>query len=253
MKRILIGELLKEYGYINDEQLQTALNAQKENKSKRLGELLVELGFVTEEQTLRALSEKLGQPMINLKTVPVDIQAVAMIPQELAEKYSAVAVNFDTNALLVVTSDPMNFYGLEDIRLVTGMDLTIGLAVSGDIKDFIDYNYSEIKANQAAEIANRDSFQFQIVDEDIFDSEEDDSPVVKLLNSLLIKGFTSNVSDIHIEPFENETLVRMRIDGMLVESMKLQKNIHSALVVRTKILANLDISEKEYLKMDILL
>ena len=87
----------------------------------------------------------------------------------------------------------------------------------------------------------------------IFDSEADDTPVVKLLNSLLTNGFNSNVSDIHIEPFDNETLVRMRIDGMLIESMKLQKNIHNALVVRTKILANLDISEKEFLKMDILL
>lgn len=106
------------------------------------------------------------------------------------------------------------------------------------------YHYSQVRARSAADVANNQTTQFQIADEEIYDSESDDTPVVKLLNSLLTNGFNSNVSDIHIEPFDNETLVRMRIDGMLIESMKLQKNIHNALVVRTKILANLDISEK---------
>lgn len=244
MKRIPIGEVLKEYGYITNDQLNMALDAQKKDKSKRLGEVLIDLGFVNEEQTLQALSAKLEYPMIDLTTAAIDIHAVSKIPQPLAEKYNVIAIQFDANILTVVTSDPMNFYGLEDIRLVTGMNLSIRLAVGDAIKEAISYNYSEIKANSAAEVANRDSFQFQIVDEEIFDSETDDSPVVKLLNSLLIKGFSSNVSDIHIEPFETETLVRMRIDGMLIESMKLQKNIHNALVVRTKILANLDISER---------
>ncbi|WP_050635584.1 GspE/PulE family protein [Candidatus Stoquefichus sp. SB1] len=244
MKRVPIGEVLKEYGYITDEQLQEALEAQKKDKSKRLGQHLIDLGFVNEEQTLRALSAKLDYPMIDLSTAPIEIDAVAKIPQQLAEKYNVIGINIESNTLTVVTSDPMDFYALEDIRLVTGMNISIGLAVHDRIKDAIDYNYSEIKAKSAAEVANRDTTHFEAIDEEIFDSESDDSPIVKLLNSLLTKGFSSNASDIHIEPFEKETLVRMRIDGMLIESMKLQKSIHSPLVVRTKILANLDISER---------
>ena len=244
MKRIPIGEVLKEYGYITEEQLQEALEAQKKDKSKRLGQHLIDLGFVNEEQTLRALSAKLDYPMIDLSTVPIEIDAVAKIPQQLAEKYNVIGIRIDTNILTVVTSDPMDFYALEDIRLVTGMNLSIGLDIAEKIELAIDYNYSEIKAKSAAEIANRDTTHFETVDEEIYDSESDDSPIVKLLNSLLSKGFSSNASDIHIEPFEKETLVRMRIDGMLIESMKLQKSIHNPLIVRTKILANLDISER---------
>ena len=244
MKTIPIGEVLKEQGYINEEQLQQALEAQKQDRSKRLGQHLIDLGFVTEEQTLQAMSAKLGEPFVDMNNVNVDMNAVSKIPAALANKYNILAVEMRNNTLVIVTSDPMNFYGFEDIRLVTGLDLTICLATEESIKNAISYYYSEVKARFAADIANQSTNIPLIDDEEIYNSEDDDTPVVKLLNSLLTKGFSSNVSDIHVEPFENETLVRMRIDGMLIESMKLQKNIHNALVVRTKILANLDISEK---------
>lgn len=244
MKTIPIGEVLKEQGYINDEQLQQALAAQKKDRSKRLGQHLIDLGFVTEEQTLHAMSEKLGQPFINIDQVNVDIEAVSKIPEALAKKYKILGFGIKGNVLQVVTSDPMNFYGFEDIRLVTGMDINVSLGTTESVLNAIEYYYSEVSARKAADIANKDSQQFQMEDEELFDSENDDSPVVKLLNSILMNAFNSNVSDIHIEPFEKETIVRMRIDGMLIESMRLQKTLHSALVVRTKILAGLDISEK---------
>ena len=244
MKTIPIGEVLKEQGYINDEQLQQALAAQKKDRSKRLGQHLIDLGFVTEEQTLHAMSEKLGQPFINIDQVNVDIEAVSKIPEALAKKYKILGFGIKGNVLQVVTSDPMNFYGFEDIRLVTGMDINVSLGTTESVLNAIEYYYSEVSARKAADIANKDSNQFQMDDEELFNSENDDSPVVKLLNSILMNAFSSNVSDIHIEPFEKETIVRMRIDGMLIESMRLQKTLHSALVVRTKILAGLDISEK---------
>ena len=244
MKTIPIGEVLKEQGYINDEQLQQALAAQKKDRSKRLGQHLIDLGFVTEEQTLHAMSEKLGQPLINIDQVNVDIEAVSKIPEALAKKYKILGFGIKGNVLQVVTSDPMNFYGFEDIRLVTGMDINVSLGTTESVLNAIEYYYSEVSARKAADIANKDSNQFQMDDEELFNSENDDSPVVKLLNSILMNAFSSNVSDIHIEPFEKETIVRMRIDGMLIESMRLQKTLHSALVVRTKILAGLDISEK---------
>ena len=153
MKRVPIGEVLKEYGYITEEQLQEALDAQKKDKSKRLGQHLIDLGFVNEEQTLRALSAKLDYPMIDLSTAPIEIDAVAKIPQQLAEKYNVIAIKIEPNMLTVVTSDPMDFYALEDIRLVTGMNLSIGLAVHEAIESAIEYHYSEIKAKSAAEIA----------------------------------------------------------------------------------------------------
>lgn len=244
MKAIPIGEILKEQGYINDEQLNMALDAQKKDRSKRLGQHLIDLGFVTEEQTLQAMSVKLGEPFVNMNSIRIDVEAVGRIPEALAKKYNIIATEINGNVLSIVTSDPMNFYGFEDIRLVTGMDLNISLAVAQSVREAINYYYSEVSAKNAAQVANGLTNQFQLTDEEIFDSESDDTPVVKLLNSILSNGFSSNASDIHIEPFDNETIVRMRIDGMLIESVKLQKSLHNALVVRTKILANLDISEK---------
>lgn len=245
MKNLPIGEVLKESGYITEEQLQKGLAAQKADRSKKLGQHLIDLGFVTEEQTLQALSSKLNVPVVKLETYQVDVEAVGKIPQELAEKYHMIGVSIkDTNTLVVATDDPLNFYGLEDIRLVTSMNIEVVLSTKDEVYEAIGYYYSEVNSKEAAENANQDAEAYILTDEELFNSEEDDTPVVKLLNSLLVKGYKSNASDIHIEPFENETLVRMRIDGMLLDTMKLQKNIHAPLVVRTKIMANMDISER---------
>ena len=134
MKAIPIGEVLKEQGYINEEQLQQALDAQKKDRSKRLGQHLIDLGFVTEEQTLQALSVKLGEPYVHLNNINIDIEAVGKIPETLAKKYNILATEMNGNVLNVVTSDPMNFYGFEDIQLVTGMDLNISLSLSDSLK-----------------------------------------------------------------------------------------------------------------------
>lgn len=244
MKVIRIGEVLKEQGLISEEQLKIALDAQSKDKSKRLGQHLIDLGFVSESDTLQALSKNLGYPFVEMNTVSVDVGAVAKIPQVLAEKYNIIAVSVHDDSLSVVTNDPMNLYGFEDIRLLTKMHLTISLAKEEEIKEAIQYYYSEVKAQSAATSANKNTEDTMFDDTDLYDAESDDTPVVKLLDSLLLKGFNSNVSDIHIEPFERETKVRMRIDGTLVESMKLEKSLHNAIVVRTKIVSNLDISEK---------
>lgn len=244
MKMIPIGEVLKEYGYISEEQLQEALILQKEDRSKKLGEHLINMGAISELQMLTALSEKLHEPLVDLNSISIDVNAVAKIPDTLAEKYNIIATSMEANILTIATNDPLNFYALEDIRLVTNMDLNVTLAQKKDIASSIDYYYSEIKAKSAVESANADANIFELNENELFNTEEDDTPVVKLLNTLLNKGYTVSASDIHIEPFEKKAMIRMRIDGMMVEYMQLSKNLHNALVVRTKILSNLDIAEK---------
>lgn len=155
-----------------------------------------------------------------------------------------IAIAEDNGRLQVVTSDPLNFYAIEDIRLVTGMNLFICLAEKNDIKKTIDYYYAEIKAKNAASVANDNVNIFEFDESELFDAEEDETPVVKLLNSLLSRGYNAGASDIHIEPFEDKTLVRMRVDGQIIDYVTLAKNLHTSLVVRIKIVANLDIAEK---------
>lgn len=244
MKNIPIGEVLKEYGYINEDQLQTALAEQKKDRSRRLGQHLIDLGFITEKQMLKALSDKLNEPIVDLSTSHIEVDAVAKIPKALALKYDLIAITEQNGVLTVVTSDPLNFYGIEDVRLVTGLNLSIGLCEKAEILKAIDYYYAEIKAREAATAANQNVTSFEFNEEELFNSETDDTPIVKLFNSLLSRGYNQNASDIHIEAYEDKTMVRMRIDGMIVDYVQLAKNLHASLIVRIKIMANMDIAEK---------
>ena len=139
MKNIPIGEVLKEYGYISEEQLQTALAEQKKDRSKRLGQHLIDLGFISEKQMLKALSDKLNEPLVDMNNVEIEVDAVAKIPKTLALKYDLIAISENNGRLTVVTSDPLNFYGIEDVRLVTGMNLAICLSEKKEILRAIDY------------------------------------------------------------------------------------------------------------------
>lgn len=244
MKSLPIGEVLKEYGYINEEQLQIALAAQKKDRSKRLGEHLIALGFVSERQMLEALSDKLSEPLVSLDNIEFDINAVKKIPEAMAQKYSIIGYAFIDNVLTVATSDPLNYYGLEDVRLVSGCRISVSLATKDDVQIAIEKYYSDVDTLNLVDDLDDNVLPGVEEDLDLFNAEEDDTPVVKLLNSLLIRGYNNSASDIHIEPFEDKMRVRMRIDGMLVDYLDLNKNIQAALIVRVKILSNMDIAEK---------
>lgn len=154
MKNIPIGQVLKEKGYITEEQIQQALTFQKENKGKRLGAVLIEMGFVTEKQMLTALCEKLTLEIPPIETFPIELEAVKKIPRQLAVKYCLLAVSVSGNRLRIVINDPLNFYAIEDIRLITGMTIVVTLAEREQIEKAIEISYSEIEAKQVANTAN---------------------------------------------------------------------------------------------------
>lgn len=241
-RNVRIGDVLKEYGYVNDEQINQALEYQKDHRGVRLGGALVELGFITENQMLEALAARLALRIGDVGEMHVDIRAVQKIPAEMAEKYKMLAVEANGDTLTVLTNDPLNFYGLEDVRQTTGMNLQLLLCGGKALDNAIRYYYSEIKARKAALTAN-DSQQPE-VEELEMEAGDDDTPVINLLNSLIQRAFHNNASDIHIEPFEDKTTVRMRIDGVIVEFVNLQKTLHASLIARIKILSDMDIAER---------
>ncbi len=249
MKNIPIGEVLKEKGYITEEQLQSALQYQQVHREsgKRLGAVLVDQGYVSERQILSALCDKLNLQILLLETFPVDVEAVKRIPRQLAQKYCVIAVAEENQHLKVAINDPLNFYGIEDIRQITGMAIDVVLAEKDKIEHAIDVYYSEIEARQAVERMRNDSEQtlFKMGVEAVRELEEgDETPVIRLLNSLLLHGYNIGASDIHMEPLETETRIRLRIDGMLIHYLVLDLGLHPSLVARVKILSNLDIAEK---------
>lgn len=245
MKNVPIGEVLKEYGYITEENIKEALRFQKTEagNGKRLGDLLKELGFVTERQVLEALGKKLEIEMADLSSLRIDTDVTAKIPKQLAVKYNALAVDIVDGRMLVIMSDPLNFYAQEDLKQIAGMPLKILLAEHSVIDDAIEHNYSEVGAKIAAKKANVSAADIEIPTLDSTD-EDDDVPVINLINSLFARGYTTNVSDIHIEPFEDFTQVRMRVDGMIIDYVTLSKSLHASVIARIKIMSNLDIAEK---------
>lgn len=242
-KNIRIGEVLKEYGYITEEQMQEALVYQKEHKEKRLGSILIEFGMITERQMQEALAERLQLERVEISNTFVDLEAANEIPKPMALKYNMIAIKHTEHLLTIVTNDPLNFYGLEDIRQTTGKELEVLLCEEKQIEDAIAYYYSEIAVKRAATKADS-LIQEEEIEELTMEEGGDDTPVIKLLTSLIHRGYATTASDIHIEPFEDKTLVRMRIDGTIVDFVTLQKANHSPLIARIKILSDMDIAER---------
>lgn len=242
-KNVPIGEVLKEHGYITEEQIAKAVAYQKENRGKRFGAILIEMGFVTEEQMLEALAARLNLKKVELDRLTVDSAAVEKIPRQLAEKYLILGVKYQGNVLTVVVNDPLDFYGLEDIRQTTGCELSLLLAGKRALSKAIAYYYADISAKQASRQANA-SIEETAPEEMAVEDGDGEVPVINLLNSLIERAYSTRASDIHIEPFENKTVVRMRVDGTIVEFVTLKKMLQAPLIARIKILSNLDIAER---------
>lgn len=241
-----IGEVLMERGYITSDQMDKALTYQKEHRDKRVGQILIELGFVTESQVLEALAQRLGLDIVAIGSLTPDLTATALIPRELAERQNLLAVGFEGEQLVVVTNDPLNYFALEEVRQLTGKETLVRLSELAPLQKAIAYYYAEVGAREAANeanlgVANAEAEYVQLEESENGDME---APIVKLLNSLLDRAISTGASDIHIEPFEKNTRVRMRLDGVIVEYVTLERSIQQPLIARIKIMSGLDIAER---------
>lgn len=244
-QNIRIGDVLVEFGYVNEDQISEAIAYQKTHSGVRMGGALIELNYITEHQMLEALGRRLNYDLVELSDLTVDIKAVEMIPRVLADKYCMLGYKNENGSYYLLVNDPLNFYGIEDIRQVVGMDIQIGLCEKMPLENAINYYYSEVSARKAAQkaaatSANNINEPIEINIED----GDDETPIINLFNSILMRAYNANASDIHIEPFEGMTQVRMRLDGVITDFMTLQKNIHNPLIARIKILGDLDIAER---------
>ena len=241
MANIRLGDVLIEQGLINNAQLGDALKYQKEHTDLRLGACLVEMGFVSEEEVIRALANKFNMEIADFSDIEIDINVVRQIPENVARKYNVIAIGEEEDALVIALDDPINYYAIEDVRSLVGKRLIIKLATASVIKNAINYYYTEVSAYNAAESANK---QIEEIQDIVIEDLEDEAPVIKLVNTMIQRAYGQRASDIHIEPFEKKTYVRMRIDGVMNEFVTLNKSITNPLITRIKILANLDIAEK---------
>ena len=242
-----LGEILVEAGELTQEQLEFALTEQKKdgNGKKRLGEVLVDLKFMTERQILKTLEKQLSVPYVFLGDFEIMPEAINAVPIFLADRYTLVPIKKEGNRLTVAMNDPTNFYAIDDVRMVTGADVAVVIAEKQEILNAINtyYGVSGRLGDAMGKLAEETAAQTQTTTT-MIDSQNDDAPFIKIINSIIEQGIRDKASDIHIEPMANETRVRYRIDGVLHKAASFPLSSHNALVSRVKIMSNLDIAEK---------
>ena len=249
MKNIPIGEHLIEKGLITQEQLQEVLNAQKDekNKGKKLGDMIVEMKLVTENQFAEVLAERLNISFIDLDNTELMPDIVKKIPEDKARKYNCIAVNRVGRRLTVATDNPSDFYAMEDLRAITGCSISFQMATGPAVMRAIGRFYSAGVTETIVEEATKEKEEQATLEDLVADASNDridNAPIVKLANAIIENSFRKEATDIHIEPFAKETKIRIRVNGDLIELMRISSALHVALVTRFKILSGMNIAEK---------
>ncbi len=255
----LIGHILLEKGVITQEQLDEALNVQK-NTTEQIGRILTDLGHVNERDVLRAHAEQLGIPFLELDQTSVDEDVAKAIPQSVVQRYNAVPIRRSGNRLTVAMSDPSNVFALDDMRLITGYEIDPILATVEDISALLDDTDGASGGGQeelqtaldaldgglGAALGDELDISSAGTEEDVDRAQvmEEEAPIIRVVNVVIQQAIKDRASDIHVEPDRRGVRIRYRIDGVLHEVMRVPKYVHAPLVSRIKIMGDMNIAER---------
>ena len=250
---IRLGDLLVESKLLSDGDLKKALAHQKKT-GERLGDVLITLGFITEEQKLSCLASQLNVEMASPRQYSaVDLNIAALIPEHMAKRFCCLALEKNGSDLIVVMTDVLDLKMLDTLRDATDMRIVPLLGKKDDITTSMERCYRDITshndATKFAEAMEEDDNIEVVKKEEDLDVEQTATAgaelgIIKLVNILITNAVRDKASDIHIEPAENEVVVRYRVDGDMRKVMSPPKRSHHAIVARIKILSNLNIAER---------
>ncbi|MEQ8954997.1 MAG: ATPase, T2SS/T4P/T4SS family, partial [Gammaproteobacteria bacterium] len=244
-QKIRIGDLLVQSGVITEQQLDTALEKQRE-KGQKLGRILIDLGFVDEDRFLGLLGQQLQIPYIDLKRYDFDVSLIQRLPESYARRHRAIVLEERGTQVLVGMADPMDIFAFDELERTLEQPVQQALVRESELLNTLDLVYRRTEdiasfAEELDEELTEGQFDLEALTLDADDSE---APVVKLLQSVFEDAVQVRASDIHIEPDESVLRIRMRVDGVLQEQVMKERRIAPALVLRLKLLSGLDISEK---------
>jgi type IV pilus assembly protein PilB len=249
--KMQLGQLLLGRGVVTGEQIENALAEQKEKGHRKLlGELLVEMNYCTENQIASALAEAYDVPYAQVSPKICDAKVLDILPREFLEEHIILPLFKVGDKLTVAVSEPTNVFLIDEIERISGCKVQIVCATTKDIKATLGTYLPAANVFVIDDIIDEEGLEdFSLIDKykaDIGDLEEiaGQSPVVKLVNYLLYNAVLENASDIHIEPDDKKLRVRYRVDGKLYEKMRPPYQMHSAIVSRIKIMAELDIAQR---------
>ena len=249
-----IGDLLVKEGLITREQLQKALDEQRQSGT-RVGYNLVKFGFIQENELTRCLARQYKMPAVDLSKFEVDPKIVKLVPADLATKHLVLPLKRDGRTLTVAMADPSNLGVIEDLKFITRYDIFPVIAGEFTLRNVVEKYYESNDVQMASLLSEIEGLESESDVEVVADTQEemsatalaaavDDAPVVKLINAILTDAVKRGASDIHFECFEHDLRVRYRIDGALSEVMKPPKKMQPALISRFKIMSALNIAER---------
>ncbi len=253
-KKVRLGDILVEKGYLSKDQLEKAVEYQasyaKENDGKRIriGEAISAMGYVAPMDIALLLADQLEIEFIDLRKVSIDESLVEMVGDALIRKTRAIPfrnTEGDPNSIDVAMEDPMDYNAIDDISIVTGKMVNTYIALSSDISAQIDALFGKQSADAMADAFKKEQEAYNFDEDDGIRREDvENSPVVRLVNELIERAVVQRASDIHIEPFENFIKLRYRIDGALREIARYDKALYGPIIARLKVISGMDISEK---------
>lgn len=247
-----LGDLLLKSGNITAEELERALQIQKDS-GERLGTVLQENGFITEQQLIDTLMRQLGVEYIDLNIYAIPSEMAELLPKNVAKRHQAVPVKASRTEVWLAMADPLNFVAVEEVQSITRRRIIPMIAAASAVERAIHNLYSNQGAIQAIEDMQRELFgsqyglvtAVQVQSLDVDGEAVDAAPAIRLVNTIIDRACTENASDIHMEPGTGGMTIRMRIDGALRDVILVPGELQNAVVSRLKIMAHMDITQKQ--------
>ena len=246
MKYMRLGDLLVDAGVITEEQLGAALKSQKESK-RRLGDELIQTGVITERQLIDALMIQLGIDYVDLSETEISPEMAQILPKNIAKKHSVVPVRTRGDELYLAMVDPLNFIATEEVRAATRKRIVPVIATQSGV----DHAISALYGTEGAKRAIREMQQEGVQGTDYTSTQvsevgdaESAAPSIRLVDSIIERGISDRASDIHIEPQADIVNVRMRVDGLLHNTLTIPKELQQSVTSRIKIMCNMDVTER---------
>ncbi|MCS7233859.1 MAG: GspE/PulE family protein [Synergistetes bacterium] len=240
-ERKRLGELLLEAGAITRSQLDKALEEQKKT-GERLGVVLAKQGILTEKEIASVIAKQLNIPFVSIRKEKIDPKVLSLVPESFARRHVLIPIEIKNNKLFVAMSDPLNVVAKDELSLLTGYDIEVAVASGSEIKQLIEELYG-MKGKVDALIREKIETKEE-PSTDITVTEDELAPIIQVVNGIISQALLERASDIHIEPQEDNIVIRFRIDGVLRKVMVLHKGIHPLITTRIKVMAGMNIAEK---------
>ena len=246
MKYMRLGDLLVDAGVITEDQLMAALKSQKESK-RRLGDELIQTNVITERQLIDALMMQLGIDYVDLAETEIPPEMAQVLSKNIAKKYSVVPIKTRGNELYLAMADPLNFIATEEVRAATHKRVVPVISTQNGIDRAISALYGTEGAKRAIrEMQQEKSTTTDYVGTQVSDvgEAENAAPSIRLVDNIIERGISDKASDIHIEPQAEIVNVRMRVDGMLHNTLTIPKELQQSVTSRIKVMCNMDVTER---------